>query len=128
MARFLSQEWLDAQVAASAGLPAVPGLSARVQHVVPGGPDGEVKYVSVITDGRITASTLGAEADVDLTLTVAYPEMVQLVDGQLDPNAAFMRGRIKVAGSTGKMLRLLAATKAPAFEAVRAELAASTEF
>ncbi|MCU1498909.1 MAG: hypothetical protein JWM47_2862 [Acidimicrobiales bacterium] len=128
MATYLSQDWLDAQVVASAALPAVPGLSARVQYVVPGGPDGEVKYVSVIEDGRVTANTMGVDADADLTLTITYPESIQLATGELDPNAAFMRGRIKVAGSTGTMLRLLATTKAPAFEAARAELAEATEF
>ncbi|QXC61449.1 SCP2 sterol-binding domain-containing protein [Aquihabitans sp. G128] len=127
MAAYLSQEWLDALVAAATDLPEVPGLDARIQFVVPGGPDGELKVAAVVTDGRVAAGTLGADDDADLTLTITYKESMQLATGDLDPNAAFMRGRIKVAGSTGTLLRLLAATKDPAWAAARDQLEAATD-
>jgi len=128
MAAYLSQEWLDAQVAASQAWPAVPGLALTVQQVVPGAPDGEVKYVAVVADGRLASATLGTDAEADLTLTTTYPEAKAVAAGELDANAAFMRGRIKVAGPTGPLLQLLAATKDPAHRAAQAELAAATDF
>ncbi|CAN5686246.1 hypothetical protein BH10ACT1_BH10ACT1_01790 [soil metagenome] len=128
MAAFLSQEWLDAQVAASRSWPEVPGLAVTIQQVVPGAPDGEVRFVAVVADGRLASATLGVDAEAELTLTTKFPEAKALAAGELDANVAFMRGRIKVAGPTGPLLRLLAATKDPAHRAAQAELAAATTF
>ena len=53
VAKYLTQEWLDLQRELATTFPEKPGVSARMQYVVTGGPDGDVAYYTVIDDGRI---------------------------------------------------------------------------
>ena len=48
--------------------------------------------------------------------------------GELDPNVAFMQGRMKVAGSMGVMLALLPVTDTPEYGELRRRIAEITEF
>jgi putative sterol carrier protein len=48
--------------------------------------------------------------------------------GDLDPNVAFMQGRMKVAGSMGVMMALLPATRTPEYRDLRRRIAEITEF
>ena len=107
MAEYLSQAWLDEQAQAGARLPARPGVSGVVQFVVAGGPDGDVTYVTTVVDGAITANALGPADAPDATLAVPYAEGLAMADGDLDPNAAYMQGRIKTTGATGPLLAVL---------------------
>ncbi len=127
MATFLTQEWLELHRSVGASLPAAPGRSARIQFVIAGSPSGEVKLAMVVTDGLVTESSLGADGDADLTLTIKYTDAVNLIRGELDPNAAFMQGKIKVAGPTGPLLDLLALSITAERVAARSELSAQTE-
>ena len=126
MAVLGSPEWL-----AEPHDPAAPGLVAAgvaiaVQYVVPGGPDGEVRFgTRVAADGAVDELS-GDVDDPDVTLTITHPEFVAIVRGEVSPNVSFMRGRTKVAGHTGQMLRLLQASQGDAYEAARAELAGRT--
>jgi hypothetical protein len=106
MATILTQAWLDEQRAATADLPARPGVSARLQHVVTGAPGGEATYHVTIEDGRITEAALGEDADADLVLTQSYADAVLLAEGELDLSAAFMQGRVKLTGDIGTFLGL----------------------
>lgn len=106
-ARFLSQEWLDAHVAASAALPERPGASAVVQHVVTGGPDGEVRYHLCVVDGRVAGAALGQVDAPDLLCTATYAEAVKIATGAVGAHEAFMQGKLKVVGSTGRLMDLL---------------------
>ncbi len=123
MACYLSPEWFALGLAAGADLPERPGVSALVQHVVSGGPDGEVRYVTRLVDGRVTEHGLGSVDDPDATLATPYTEGLAIAEGRLDANAAFMQGRIKTAGRTGPLLALLSVLQAPAW----GEVAATTE-
>jgi putative sterol carrier protein len=127
VASYLSQEWLDLQRQATAGLPERPGVSARLQHVVTGAPGGEARYYTVIEDGRITEAALGDDADADLVLTQTYADGVLIGTGELDVNAAFMQGRLKVVGDIGRLLALQPLTQSADYRAAVAEVAASTE-
>lgn len=127
MAAFLTQEWLDLHRSIGASLPAAPALSARIQFVIAGSPEGDVKLAMVVTDGLVTESSLGTDGDADLTLTIKYPDAVNLLRGERDPNAAFMQGKIKVAGPTGPLLDLLSLSITAERVAARSELSAQTE-
>lgn len=127
MPKYLSPEWVARHEELGARLPEAPGVTVSVEHVVPGSPDGEVRYVVTYVDGQVGSSTLGGGEDVDVSLTTKYADSVKLVTGELGANEAFMSGRSKVVGSTGKLLDVLALTVTPAYEAFRAELAADTE-
>ncbi len=126
MAKFLSQEWLDHLVALGAALPPAE-VTARVEHVVPGTPDGEVRYVVALVDGRVAGATLGGGDDTDVSITTKYPAAVDLLTGAADANAEFMAGRAKVTGRTGLLLDVLALTGTEAFASFRAELADATD-
>ena len=48
--------------------------------------------------------------------------------GDLDPNVAFMQGRMKASGSMDVMMTLLPATRAPGYQDLRGRIAEITEF
>lgn len=127
MSKYLSSEWLDLLQVLGSRLPEVEGVTARVEQIVPGSPEGEVRYVISYRDGQVEAATVGAADEPDVSLTTKYPDAVKLLTGHLDANVAFMSGRTKVAGSTGKLLGVLALHKTPEYEAFRMELAEATE-
>jgi hypothetical protein len=127
MSKFGSQEWLERYRELGAVLPATAGVTAVVEHVVPGSPDGELRYVVTIVGGQVTGASRGGSEGVDVSLTTKYPDAVEILTGGLDVNAAFISGRMKVTGSTGTLLGLLALYGSGSYGAFRAELAASTE-
>ncbi len=127
MAKYLSQEWLDRQRDLGRDLPREAGSSAVVQHVVTGGPDGEVRYVLTVEDGITVAADLGSDADADVTLTTTYADAVAILQGELDANAAFMQGRVKVVGDMGRLLPLMVLGRTTEREAARSALAAETD-
>ena len=127
MAKYLSQEWLDRQRELGQDLPRDPGASAVVQHVVTGGPDGDVRYVLTVEDGVVSAASLGTDGDADVTLTTTYADSVAILHGELDANAAFMQGRVKVVGAMGRLLPLMVLGRTPEHAAARAALAAETD-
>src|SRR5947207_4021445 len=92
MAKYLSQEWLDEGRKLSDEFPERPGASARMQYVVTGTPDGDVKYYWVLENGKILESTVGEDASADFTITTTYEDSRKIQEGELDPNAAFMQG------------------------------------
>src|SRR5688572_27327859 len=87
MAKFLSQEWHDETVRLAETQPERPGASARMQYVVTGGPDGDIRYYWVLEDGKLLESKVGDLADSEVTLTQTYDDAVQIQKGELDPNA-----------------------------------------
>jgi putative sterol carrier protein len=128
MAKYLTQEWLDLQKQLAASFPEKPGATARMQYVVTGGPDGEAKYFSVIEDGKIVESSLGEDPQAEFTLTQSYDDSVKVLKGELDANAAFMQGRVKVTGNMGKLMALMPLTQSAEYKAIASELAGQTEF
>ena len=122
MAAYLSAEWFAAGLAVGGELPERPGVSGVVQHVVAGGPDGEVRSVTRVVDGRVVEHGLGSVDEPEATLAIPHAEGLAIAEGRLDANAAFMQGRIKTTGRTGPLLALLSVLQTPAWrEAAVAE-------
>lgn len=113
MTKWLSAEWFDQVLALAPGLPERPGLSARIQEQITGGPEGDVSCYWVLEDGRPTSAAAGTVEAADLTLTLAWADAAALQAGSLDPSVAFMQGRMKVAGSMEVTLALLPAARSP---------------
>ena len=128
MPKWLSQEWLDESKKLAEGQPERPGASARMQYVVTGGPDGDVKYYWVLEDGKQLESKLGEVADGDFTLTMTYEDAKKIQLGELDANAAFMQGRVKVTGNMAKLMSLLPLTNAPEYKQLQEQIGAITEY
>jgi putative sterol carrier protein len=128
MPQYLSQEWLDETRELAAGQPERPGASAQMQYIVSGGPDGDVKYYWILEDGKLLESALGDAPDADITLTLTYEDSVRVQNGELDANAAFMQGKMKVAGNMAKFMQLLPLTSSPEYRALQAEVRHLTTF
>jgi putative sterol carrier protein len=126
--KYLSQEWLDELREAAVSQPERPGASARIQYAVTGGPDGDVRYYWILEDGKLLESALGTVDDADITLTLTYDDSVKVQQGELDANAAFMQGRMKVAGSMAKLMQLLPLTNSPEYKDLQAQVAKATAF
>ena len=128
MPEYLSQEWLDEARALAQDQPERPGVSATMQFVVTGAPDGDVKYYWVLQDGLLTEAALGELPDAEVTLTTTYQDSVAIQQGELDANAAFMQGKTKVTGNMGKLMQLMPLTMAPEYKTLQDKVRAITEY
>ena len=129
MAKYLSQEWLDLSKELAQEFPrAARGLGRHAVRRSPGTPDGDVKYVQMIENGKMTESQLGDDAEAEFTLTMTYDDAVKIQKGELDANAAFMQGKLKVTGNMGKLMALMPLTQSPEYKAIQAKLAEQTEY
>lgn len=128
MAKYLSPEWIDEARALADSQPERPGASARMQYVVTGGPDGDIKYWWRLEDGKLRESALGSLDDADFTMTLSYADSVKIQQGELDANAAFMQGRMKVTGNMGKLMQLMPLTNSPEYKALQVAIQGITEF
>ncbi len=128
MTTWLSPPWFDQVLALAASLPERPGLSARIQEQITGGPDGDLSCYWEVVDGHPTAAAVGVIDDPDVTWTLSWSDAAAVHTGALDPNVAFMQGRMKVVGSMGVTLALLPAAREPEALDWRRQVAALTEF
>jgi putative sterol carrier protein len=126
--KWLTQEWLDETRAMAAGQPVHEGASARIQYVIGGGPDGDVKYSWVVEDGILLESHLGTIGDPDVTITAPYDDWLRIARGELDASAAFMQGIMKVAGDMGKFLQLLPITQSREYLELQGRIREITEY
>jgi alkyl sulfatase BDS1-like metallo-beta-lactamase superfamily hydrolase len=126
--KWLTQEWLDESRVLAESQPERPGASARMQYVVTGGPEGDIKYYWVLENGKLLESQLGELEGAEVTLTQSYEDAERIQKGELDANAAFMQGRVKVTGNMAKLMSLLPITNSPEYKQLATEILAITEF
>jgi putative sterol carrier protein len=84
---------------------AVKALNERLSG---GGIDGSVKFV-IEDEGSVRIDEGGASADdgeADCTMTANAETFQSMLDGDLDPTAAFMSGRLTVDGDMGLAMKL----------------------
>ena len=120
---FLSEEWVSLQRELGAALPARPGASGRLQYTVTGAP-GEVVYWLAWEDGRVVDGGLGPDPAAEVMLVAPRSLATELASGRVEPSVAFMQGRMKTSGDQAALLRILAVTATPEYEAA---VRASTE-
>ncbi len=73
-----------------------------------GGFDGTAKFV-IEDEGTIMLDGTGARAgdeEADVTMTADTDTFRAILDGTLNPTAAFMSGRLQIAGDMGAAMRL----------------------
>ena len=126
--KYLSQEFLDEALRISQGFAERPNANARIQYVVSGGPDGDVSYYWVLVGGRLQECKLGELPDADFTLRMSYDTSVKIQQGELNPNVAFMTGKMKASGNVGKLLSLMPLTQSDDFKALQEQLRAKAEY
>jgi putative sterol carrier protein len=126
--QFLSQEWLDLQAKYAQELPERPGATARLQYKITGGPDGDVTFHSVIENGKVLENTLGEDPKTEFAMTVGYKDFARTAKGELDTNALFMRGTLKVVGSTRTLLALMPMTQSAEYKSLTEKVSAETQY
>jgi alkyl sulfatase BDS1-like metallo-beta-lactamase superfamily hydrolase len=126
--KYLTQEWLDASKQLAADQPERPGATAKMQYVVTGGPEGDITYYWVLENGKLLESKLGTLDDAEVTLSMSYDDSVKVQKGELDANAAFMQGRVKVTGNMAKLMALMPITNSPEYKALQQKVSEITEF
>ena len=108
--KFLSEEWAGAvqdalnsneQFKSSAG-----SQTAKVQQVVTGAPDGEVKYWFKLEAGQASLGMGDAPDSVDATITQDYDTAAALARNELSGTAAYMSGKLIVSGDLMKLMQL----------------------
>ena len=100
--------------------------TTRVQHVVSGGPAGEVAYVVEVVDGAVVSTSVGADDTADLTLAERHDDAAKVAAGELGLDDAFMRGRAKLTGSMGTFMTLLPVFRSDAYRAAQADALGGT--
>jgi alkyl sulfatase BDS1-like metallo-beta-lactamase superfamily hydrolase len=129
MTKWLTQEWLDETCRMADSQPERPGASAKMQYVVTGGPDGDIKYYWILENGELQESKLGdLPGGAEVTMTQTYEDAKKIQKGELDANAAFMQGRIKVAGNMAKLMALMPLTNAPEYKELQKQIQQITEY
>jgi putative sterol carrier protein len=125
--KWLSAEWCEQTQELAAGLQGSEELSARIQVVVAGGPDGDVSYVRELQAGRMVGCAPGRIRDPEVVLSSGWQDARAMAAGELDPGVAFMQGRLKVTGSMAVVLMLLALTATPDGRELRRRIAEVSE-
>ncbi|MGH9183709.1 MAG: SCP2 sterol-binding domain-containing protein [Acidimicrobiales bacterium] len=128
MPEYLSAEWMELAQELAQDLPETPGATVRVQQVITGGPEGDVRYYMVIENGRTLEQRRGDDPHAEATLTTSYEDALKVAKGELDENAAFMQGRVKITGNMAKIISLLPLTAKPEYRAAQARLREQTQF
>lgn len=107
--KFLSEEWASAMTEALNSSDefkqAASGQSVKLQQVVTDAPDGETKYYFTLDGGSANVS-LGELDDAEATLTQNYDTAVAITKQELNPQNAFMQGKLKISGNMMKLMQL----------------------
>lgn len=108
--KFLTEEWArsmtEALNASEDFKRAAGNQQTKLQQVVTGAPDGgEVKYYFALDNGTADVS-LGELADAEATITQTYDTAVALNKQELNPQMAFMQGKLKISGNMMKLMQL----------------------
>jgi hypothetical protein len=128
MSEWLSAAWFGDALDIVAQAPIGFGITGSLQCDVTGGPDGDVTCHWTFRDGRLTDVALGPVDQADVVLTVVRADALSMQRGELDPNVAFMQGRLKVAGSMELMLNLLKWARTAEGQALVGRMAEGTQF
>ena len=90
---------------------AAKGMNSVIQFNLSG--DGGGNYYVEIKDGTAKV-TEGSHASPNMTMTLAASDYVDLIQGKLNGQMAFMSGKLKIAGDMGLAMKMQTLFKRPA--------------
>ena len=90
---------------------AAKGMNSVIQFKLSG--DGGGDYHVIIKDGTCTVAE-GAHASPNMTMTLAAQDYVDMINGKLNGQMAFMSGKLKIAGDMGLAMKMQSLFKRPA--------------
>jgi putative sterol carrier protein len=90
---------------------AAKGMDAVIQFNLGG--DGGGTWHVTIKDGACTV-TEGAHGSPKMTMTMAASDYVDMINGKLNGQMAFMSGKLKIAGDMGLAMKMQSLFKRPA--------------
>lgn len=107
--KFLSEDWateVTKLLQADEGVQkAAKGQTVTIHQVVTDTPNGESSnYLRVVAG--VPQVVIGFPDKAEITVTENYDTAVALDQGKLNPQAAFMQGKIKVQGNLLKLMQL----------------------
>ncbi len=102
MMEALSEEWVEAVVAASAGADAdsIGDRSGLVELTI----GKKRRAVLAMVDGRIVGSSDAADDDIDVSIPFSEDQLRGYLTGEDSIARAYIRGDVKPVGSTGPWL------------------------
>jgi putative sterol carrier protein len=107
--KFLTEEWAQAMTEALNSSEdfkkASSGQQAKLQQVVSDAPQGEVKYYFKLENATADVS-LGELSDAEATISQNYDTAVAINKQELNPQNAFMQGKLKISGNMMKLMQL----------------------
>ena len=107
MSKFLSEDWAQAVTAAlnshDGFKNAIGAADLGIQFLTEDGPDGEVNYY-LSTSGGMAKMALGDLDNADVTVKQSYDTATAISKGELNTQAAFMTGELKVSGNLAKLM------------------------
>jgi putative sterol carrier protein len=102
VAKFLTDEWaLQASTACNGSddvRNATRGVDLTLQQTV-----ADTAYTTRINDGTV-AITIADAPDADIEIALDYETAAEMDCGDINPQAAYMQGRLKITGNMGKLL------------------------
>lgn len=129
MVEYLSDEWMERAAQALAGSEALAeatrGVDLVVQYEVSGAPGGRRDYALCLRDGSVTLEQ-GPHPDAHVTFALDHATAASIAQGERSPQAAFMRGDLKLAGDVMVLVHQQALLAS--IDDALAELRADTEF
>jgi putative sterol carrier protein len=76
------------------------GLTASYRFEI----DGSGTWTVDVDDGKVTVTENGADADV--TISSSAETFLKIANGEQNPTAAYMSGKLKIKGDMGQAMKL----------------------